>query len=172
MPKLRLGVALLIRPPLDAEVDALRKALGDAGLGLIPPHLTLVPPVNVPEDRWDDALGVLTAAGRATRPFAVRFGPPRSFLPGSPTVYLPVDDDTRPPVDALRTLVFRDPLERPLTWPFVPHVTIADEIPTARIVGAVAALEAYRAEATFRSVHLLEGTGRVWRPVAEAPFGC
>lgn len=171
MPKLRLGVALLIPPPLDAEVDVLRRALGDAGLGLIPPHLTLVPPVNVPAARWDDVLAVLSAAGLATRPFTVRFGAPRSFLPGSPTVYLPVDEDNRPPVDALRTLVFRDPLERPLTWPFVPHVTIADEIPPARILAAVQALEAYAAEATFRSVHILRGTGRQWRPVAEARFG-
>ncbi|MGH2689922.1 MAG: 2'-5' RNA ligase family protein [Actinomycetota bacterium] len=111
----RLGVALLLPPPLASEVDALRKALGDPGLGLIPPHLTLVPPVNLPPQRWDHAVAILSAAGRATRPFTVRLGAPRSFLPGSPTVYLPVGDDTRAPVDALRALVFRDPLERPLT---------------------------------------------------------
>lgn len=170
MPKLRLGVALLIPPPLVHEVDALRKALGDIGLGRIPAHLTLVPPANVPAERWDDALRLLAAAADSTDPFTVRLGPPQSFLPVSPTLYLPVDEGTRVPIDALRTLVLRGPLERPLTWPFVPHVTIGDEIPHARIEAAVAALEAYSAEVTFRSVHLLQGTGRVWGPVAEAPF--
>ena len=47
MGRVRLGVALLIPPPFDREVDGLRRALDDGSLGRIPAHLTLVPPVNV-----------------------------------------------------------------------------------------------------------------------------
>src|SRR5439155_23711411 len=66
---------------------------------------------------------------------------------------------------------FREPLARPLTWPFVPHVTIADEMEPARIEAAVAALRGYRAVVTFERVHLLEeGAGRDWKPIAAAPF--
>jgi GNAT superfamily N-acetyltransferase len=46
-PRHRLGVALLLDPPASSEVDGLRRALGDTGLGAVPPHVTLVPPVNV-----------------------------------------------------------------------------------------------------------------------------
>ncbi len=56
VPKRRLGVALLIPAPLDREIDGLRRAVGDGALGRIPPHLTLVPPVNVREDRLGEAL--------------------------------------------------------------------------------------------------------------------
>jgi 2'-5' RNA ligase len=170
MPRLRLGVALLIPPPLDREVDALRKALGDTGYGRIPPHLTLVPPVNVPQHRYKDAVAVLTAAGAATRPFGIRLLAPATFLPDSPTLFLPVAQAGHPPIEALRTLAFRDPLERALTWPFVPHVTIADEVPPERIEAAVVALGSFAAEAWFDRVHLLRDSGHIWRPVAEAAF--
>jgi 2'-5' RNA ligase len=169
--KLRLGVALLVPPPIDREVDALRKALGDHGYGRIPAHLTLVPPVNVRRERYDEALAVVAQAADATRPFTVHLGPPATFLPDSPTLYLPVAEESRPAVGALRALVFRDPLERPLTWPFVPHVTIADEAPPDRIEAAVGVLQCYTVEMTFDRVHLLQESDHIWTPVAEAPFG-
>ena len=165
---MRLGVALLVPPPFDAEVDGLRRALGDGTLGRIPAHVTLVPPDNVREDRLGEALAVLRRAAAATRPFNVSLGPPATFLPDNPTLYLAVGGAA---VGALRNRVFVDPLARPLTWPFVPHVTLADEADPARIDAAVAALADYRLEATFARVHLLrEGPGRTWTPIADARF--
>jgi len=72
--------------------------------------------------------------------------------------------------------VFVPPLERALTWPFVPHVTVADEMAHARIAAAVEALADARFVVPFDRVHLLreerddEGR-RVWRPVADVAFG-
>jgi 2'-5' RNA ligase len=168
--RLRLGVALLVPSPIDREIDALRRALGDPGYGRIPSHLTLVPPVNVPRERYDEAVTVIAEAAAAMRPFTVHLGPPATFLPDSPTLYLPVSDDSRPAIAALRTLVFRDPLERPLTWPFVPHITIADGAPPGRIEAAVGVLGSYTTEVTFDRVHLLRESDHVWTPVAEAAF--
>ncbi|HEX2023752.1 MAG TPA: 2'-5' RNA ligase family protein [Acidimicrobiales bacterium] len=169
MPRVRLGVALLVPPPVDAEIDGLRRALGDGALGRIPAHLTLVPPVNVREDRLGEALGVLRKAAAATRPFTVTLGPPASFLPDNPTVHLTVAGDDS--VHRLRDRVFVDPLARTLTWPFVPHVTLADEAGVDRITAALAALGDYQVDVTFDRVHLLrEGPGRIWAPIADAAF--
>lgn len=169
MARVRLGVALLVPPPLEAEIDGLRRALGDGALGRIPAHLTLVPPVNVRDDRLGEALAVLRKAAAATRPFTVSLGPPATFLPDNPTVHLVVPDDAA--VRALRDRVFVDPLARPLTWPFVPHVTLADDAAPDRIGAALTALGDYRVEVTFSRVHLLrEGPGRVWTPIADATF--
>jgi GNAT superfamily N-acetyltransferase len=68
--------------------------------------------------------------------------------------------------------VFQSPLERPLTWSFEPHVTIADEVASPeRIEAALAALRDYSVEVIFDRVALLEqGDGRVWRPIGEASF--
>ncbi len=171
MPRLRLGVALLVPPPHDVAVDALRRAVGDPALGRIPAHLTLVPPVNVREDRLDDALTVLRRAAAAVDAFELGLGPPTTFLPVNPVLYLPVtrgaDQVTR-----LRDAVFVDPLARPLTWPFVPHVTLADDASPERIVTAQAALAGYEVEFPVKAVHLLqEGPERAWQPIADASLG-
>jgi 2'-5' RNA ligase len=176
VPRLRLGVALLVPPPHDAAVDALRRAVGDPALDRIPAHLTLVPPVNVRADRLDDALAVLRAAAGLVGAFAVRLGPPATFLPVNPVLYLPVvgtpDDADVATLHRLRDAVFTDPLARPLTWPFVPHVTLADEAAPERIAAAQAALTDFRLEFTVTRVHLLrEGTDRRWEPVADAELG-
>lgn len=168
---MRLGVALLLPPPHAGEVDGLRRALGDGALGRIPAHLTLVPPVNVREDRLAEALAVLRRAAAATRPFAVTLGPPGTFLPDSPTLFLGVTGPGRTEVEGLRDRVFAEPLARSLTWPFVPHVTLADEAAPERIAAALVALADYRVEVALDRVHLLrEGPGRVWVPIADAPF--
>lgn len=163
---------LLVPPPWSVEIEGLRRALGDGGLGRIPTHLTLVPPVNVREDRIPEALAVLRDAAAVTRPISVRLGPPATFLPVNPVAYLPVNGDGLAAVHRLRDLVFRPPLERSLTWSFVPHVTVADEAEPERIAAAATALAQYEVDVTFDRVHLLEeGAGRTWRPIADVPFG-
>ncbi len=171
MPRLRLGVVLLIPPPLDREIDALRRATGDGTHGRVPAHVTLVPPVNVNREQLGEALATVRAAAAATRPFRVRLGAPATFLPANPVLYLPLVGQGRAAVFDLRERVFRPPLTRPLTWPFVPHVTIADEAQPKRIAAAEVALCDYSADVFFDRLHLLEeGHGRVWTPMADAPF--
>ncbi|MGH9188450.1 MAG: 2'-5' RNA ligase family protein [Acidimicrobiales bacterium] len=168
---MRLGVALLVPSPLDREIDGMRRALGDGALGRIPAHLTLVPPVNVREDRLDEALVLLRVAGTAVTPITVTLGPPATFLPGTPVLYLPVAEGAEA-IGKLRDRVFQDPLARPLGWPFTPHVTLADEATPERIAAAVDALADYRVDVTFDSVFVLqEGPARVWEVMAEAPLG-
>jgi 2'-5' RNA ligase len=171
VPRLRLGVALLVPPPAGVEVDGIRRACGDGSLGRIAAHCTLVPPVNVREEHLDNALAHLRAAAAATRPFTVTLGPAATFLPDSPVLYLAVDGDGVDALVDLRERVFAEPLSRPVTWPFVPHVTLAEEMSADRIDASIAALANYRAEVTFERVHLLEeGDSRVWSPIADMTF--
>lgn len=167
----RVGVVLLIPEPARTEIQGLRRGLGDGARERIPPHLTLVPPVNVREDRIPDALAVLRAgASRVPDRLRLALGPPTTFLPDNPVLYLTVDGELDM-LHALRDRVFSEPLERPLTWPFVPHVTIADDASPERIAAAVTALADLRLEVDFGAVHLLEERDRRWEPAAEARFG-
>lgn len=170
MPRRRLGVALLVPDPVATEIDGLRRALGDGALGRIPAHLTLVPPVNVPDEELPAVRDVLRRAAASTRPLDLRLGPAATFHPVTPVVYLAVGGDVAA-VQSLRDRVFVAPLARPLTHPFVPHVTVADDMAPWRIPAALAALADYVVDVRIESVHLLEEfRGRVWRPVAEASF--
>jgi len=186
-------VALLLPPPFATEVDGLRRALFDGSLARVPPHLTLVPPVNVRADAVPDALAVLRRAAASVRPFTLRLGPPTTFAPVTPTVHLAVSEPAEgaggtgetggrrggPALAALHRLrdaVFLPPLERPLTFPFEPHVTLADDVDPARIPASVQALGGFVVQVAFHRVHLLEerrdGEGRRrWVPVADVVLG-
>jgi hypothetical protein len=87
-------------------------------------------------------------------------------------VYLAVggDHDALDALVRLRDAVFVGALARDLTWPFVPHVTIADEMVPERIAAAVDALSDYLVAVEFRAVHLLQeqpGDQRRWTSIAD-----
>jgi 2'-5' RNA ligase len=171
VPKQRLAVALLLPDAVAAEVDGLRRALG-ADLDMVPPHVTLVPPVNVRDDALADALAVLRAAASAVTPAPLRLdlGPPTTFHPVTPVVYLAVGGDLASLAE-LRDRVFTPPLARPIGFDFVPHVTLNEDMDPERIPAAVAALADFPASVEIDRVHVLRETpGRLWRPVADAPF--
>src|SRR3954447_2706885 len=170
MPKRRLGVVLLIPPPFDGEIDGLRRATGDGRLGPAPPHVTLVPPVHVRDDRLHQGPGGVRRASTATPPLQLVIGPPATFMPANPVLYLSVGGDTAGVVE-LRDRIFTPPLERTLTWPFVPHVTVAEDLEADRIAAALVSLSSYRAEVAVDRVHVLEEQpGRTWVPIADYPF--
>jgi 2'-5' RNA ligase len=168
----RLGVALLLDQPVATEVDGLRRAVGDPALGRIPPHVTLVPPVNVRHDDLPAALGVLRrAAATLPGPLRLAIGRPSTFLPVNPVLYLAVGGELEG-LAALRNSVFQAPLQRSLSWPWVPHVTLADGGAEPRIEAALVALADYSAVVDVDRVVLLEeGPGRIWSPLADAALG-
>ncbi|MBA3653624.1 MAG: 2'-5' RNA ligase family protein, partial [Actinobacteria bacterium] len=159
MSRARLGVAVLFDAETTAEIDGLRRALGEPDLGKIAPHLTLVPPVNVRD--VGQAMAVVRTAAHSVRPFAVELGPIETFLPDNPVAYLAGGGDVAA-VHRLRGGVFQPPLARDLSWPYVPHVTVADGIDPEVIAAAPHVLGAYRRDVTVTAVRLLEERDRRW----------
>ncbi len=170
-------MVLLVPAPFDREIDGLRRACGETALDRVPPHLTLVPPVNVREDALADALRVVREAAAACRPLHLVLGPPTTFLPTTPTLHLAVGggDEQVAALHRLRSAVFRPPLERRVDLPFVPHVTLVDDARPERIPQTIAALDAYRIAVVFDRVHVLQeerhgDPHRRWMPIADAPM--
>lgn len=177
MSRKRLGVVVPVLPTVATEVDALRRALRDPTLGTIAPHVTLVPPVNVRGVDVDGAFSLVDRAAAHVGPFAVRLGPARTFWPANPTVYLAVTGAGTDRLAQLRSGVFAPPLARPLSRPFVPHVTIGEwEGPVEHLRSVVAAFAGFEATVDVDRVAVLEerrdGDGvRRWQPAHEAPLG-
>src|SRR3546814_11027490 len=92
------------------EIDGLRRALGDRQLGKIEPHITIVPPINMRDDDIADALAVVQAAARASRPMELTLGPVATFADSSPVRILAVD--ACEPVTALYRACWSGVLER------------------------------------------------------------
>lgn len=162
-----------------AEIDGLRRACGDALLDRVAPHLTLVSPINVRADDLGAALAVLRgAAAVVDGPVELALGPPATFAPSSPVLYLavggsPADDGA---LTAFHTALHAGPLARPASWPFVPHVTLTQDQPAPRLLAGVSALADYRATVTVDHVTLLEERRdddgrRRWEPLADAALG-
>lgn len=168
----RLGVALLLDPPVSLEVQGLRRALGDSSLVAVGPHLTLVPPVNVRESDIGHALRVMRdAAAAQDGPLSADLGPVATFVPASPVVYLAVGGPDIDRLASLRSSVLSGPLTRPERWPFVPHVTLADEASLEQAAAALDALGHYAISTSFDRVVVLEEREHRWHPLADACFG-
>ncbi len=171
-PRYRLGAALLLDPPASLEVEGLRRALGDTSLGSVAPHLTLVPPVNVRATELHNALHVVRAAAAAQDgPLWLELGPVATFVPASPVLYLAVGGPDLERLGRLKSAVLSGPLLRSERWPWVPHVTVADEVPAEQAGAAVSALGHYRARVSFDRVVLLEERAHHWQPLADVCFG-
>lgn len=170
-----IGVVLLVPQPLAAEINGVRRALGDGVLGRIEPHITLVPPVKVAEEEVPQALAIVRAAAAAIAPFTLRIGPVKSFLPHNPVAYLEVggEPESLEAIGQLRLGCLRGPLERPPEFEeFVPHVTVSEQLTASRTEAAVTAGTDFSLELSFDRVHVLaEDSARVWGPIADAPLG-
>jgi 2'-5' RNA ligase/8-oxo-dGTP pyrophosphatase MutT (NUDIX family) len=164
----RLGVVALLPEPISAHVQAWRRALREPFRDAVPPHITLVPPQQVPSDRMDDAVALVRETAGSVMATVVELGGAESFLPRSPVAYLAVTRGA----DVLAVLEERlrtPPLDR-RGYPFHPHVTVAvdgDE----QIQVAVTALAGFSAAFRLEEIALLREEAGVWRRQLMAPLG-
>lgn len=171
MAKQRLGVLLLVPQPLATELDGLRRAIGAPEREQVPPHLTLVSPINVKVADIPAALdAVRRAAAGAGGPLDVDLGPATSFAPETPTVHLAVGG---PGLERLRGLMHTinasPPFVRPRAHEWVPHVTLAQEVAPEAIEPICRAVGEWRATVTLDRVHVFrQNPDHVWVPIADA----
>jgi 2'-5' RNA ligase/GNAT superfamily N-acetyltransferase len=198
MDRLRLSVALLVDEPYATEISGLRRALGGQLVGHAPPHVTLVPPVNVPDDEIDRALTIVRqAAASVAGPVSVSLGPIATFASNG-VLYLPVQNSTETlgvvptaggeaslgrvtrhggpdalaAILELRDRVMRPPLWRHVSHEFVPHVTLRTNPDQMLIPAALLALAGFRIPVTFRNLTLLQlSSDGVWSSLGDCPLG-
>ncbi|MHB1988612.1 MAG: GNAT family N-acetyltransferase [Acidimicrobiales bacterium] len=174
----RLTVSLVLAGDVAREIDGMRRGLGAGALERIAPHVTLVPPLNVRDDDLDQAVEVVRLAAQRCGPLRLELGPPQTFWPVAPVVYLAVGGDLEA-LDALREALRAGPLATPSSRDsrrqrrFVPHVTLDQNIEPSRIDSALQALCSYRATVTVERVTVLElrEAARSWQPLATSHLG-
>lgn len=173
MPRRRLFVALVPPDPLRSQLRALRELLGRTDHERVPPHLTLVPPVNLAASTVGDALRTVREAAVAASPFDLVLGPAASFAPRNPTVHLAADAPAE--LLRLRRRLRRGPLDRPDQHDFVPHVTLlhrgvdAQPVEAARVLPGT--LRPWRVDRLGVFEQERDARETRWRLLAEEPFG-
>jgi 2'-5' RNA ligase len=162
-----IGVAVPIPEPFGHELADARKLFGDPMAGLIPPHITLLPPTAVDASIFAQAEQHLSAIAETQSAFDVHLRGTGSFRPVSPVVFVAVAAGISD-CERLERAVRSGPLERELHFPYHPHVTVAHDLPDPALQRAYDELADYEARFNIGSFQLYEhGDDGVWRSLHE-----
>lgn len=148
-----IGVAIPIPEPWGSQLQAYRESIGDPMAELIPPHITLVPPVDLAPAVAADVQAHLDAAAAAVEPFDVHLRGTATFRPLSPVVFLALVEGIAG-CERLEREVRSGPLGVDLNFPYHPHVTVAHELDEPVLDRAFAELGDFEARFTVDSFTL------------------
>jgi 2'-5' RNA ligase len=165
-----LGVVVSIPEPWAQLLVEWRDKCGDPQAHVVPPHVTLLPPTEVPvSDRAAISAHLArVAAGHA--PFDLQLAGTDTFRPVSEVVFVAV---VRGMTECARIAeqVRTGPLARPLNFPYHPHVTVAHDVPTDMLDLASAGLSDLQAEFLVSSFTEFEQLpGGAWAVAREYPL--
>ncbi|MFC7573787.1 2'-5' RNA ligase family protein [Klenkia terrae] len=130
-----------------------RAKCGDPQAGVVPPHVTLLPPTEVATADRSLISAHLAAVARSHPPFEIRLQGTGTFRPVSEVVFVAVAAGVAD-CAAIATDVRSGPLARPLSFPYHPHVTVAHDVPAEAL--DMAATELAGLECTFPVGHFTE----------------
>jgi 2'-5' RNA ligase len=166
-----IGVAIAVPDPHAAELQEWRRRLGDPSADRIPPHVTLLPPTAISDESLRSVEDHLAAVARELAPFDLVLRGSGTFRPVSPVTFVQVAAGIAE-CERLEARVRSGPLERPLKFPYHPHVTVAQDVPDEALQEGFTALAGYSAAFRVEAFGLFEqGRDRVWRPQLNYPLG-
>jgi 2'-5' RNA ligase len=170
-PEIVLGVAVAVPPPHSSILSTWRKRVGDPAAELVWPHVTLLPPTPVPVSRLDAVVDHLAAVAATGRPFTMHLSGTGTFRPMSPVVFVQVARGVAD-CEELERLIRSGPLDRPLDFPYHPHVTVAHHVDDDALDDAYDGLSEFVARFPVHSIQLFcrEQDGR-WIQHTEFPLG-
>lgn len=158
------GVAVTIPAPFGEFLTAVRVAAGDPLGTAIPPHVTLLPPTDIPDAALPDFAAHLAGVAARHPAFEMQLCGTGTFRPVSPVVFVQVAAGSAN-CEGLERAVRSGPVARALDFPYHPHVTVAHNVPDPRLDAAHAALAQFHAGFTVDGIDLYEqGADSVWRP--------
>lgn len=158
-----IGVAIAVPEPYGGELQRYRVSFGDSLASRIPTHVTLVPPTSVDDTDLPDLETHLAKVAAGHQSFQIDLRGTATFRPMSPVVFIALREGISS-CEMLADAVRSGPLERGLSFPYHPHVTIAHDLPEARLTAAMEALADYEFRFVVSCFSLFRhGSDRVWR---------
>lgn len=119
------GIAIFPSKPIQDQANAYRKRY-DPHYALIPPHITLKRSFEANDDKLDELITEMKHIANETDRFTIHINKVSTFSPVTNTIYFKVE-----PVQALMDLQAKmhvDKFEDNNEHPFVPHITIAQDL--------------------------------------------
>lgn len=162
-----LGIVIPVEGEYARKVSATRAATGDP-FAYIPPHITLMS--GVPLTDPAEAIAHVRNVVSAFSSFPIRFAGTDTFYPVSPVTYLRVAEGERE-LTELHKRLHAGPLDAKPAFPFVPHLTLAQEIAPERLAEVRREWEdvSFNMAAHSVTVHVGDGAG-AWTQIEELVF--
>jgi 2'-5' RNA ligase len=165
------GVAFGLPEPYTSELQGWRERLGDPNAAGIPPHVTLLPPTELPASSLEEVEEHLRRVAASERPFRMHLRGSATFRPVSPVVFVPLVQGIAD-CERVESKVRSGLLSRRLSFPYHPHVTVAHDLGEEALDRAFASLASYEAVFEVWGFTLFEQDREgVWRPQRDFPFG-
>jgi 2'-5' RNA ligase len=165
-----LGVALEVPEPWGPQLRAARAEYGDPEASVVPPHVTLLPPTTIDHEIHADVLAHLRDAAAATTPFDILLRGTGTFRPVSDVVFIAMARGISE-CEALEARVRSGLLERPLAFPYHPHVTVAHDVEAGELDRAFAEMSGFTAGYRVDALRLYRHVDGAWLPEIDLPFG-
>ena len=119
-----IGVSIAVPEPWGSRLQEYRVTNGDALGSTIPTHITLVPPVEVDQDRLGDVEDHLAGVAGRSAAYGIHLRGSGTFGPVSPVVFVNLVEGISQ-TEQLAHRCRRGPLALELEYPYHPHVTVA-----------------------------------------------
>ncbi len=167
-----IGVAVGIPEPWGSQLDERRAGAGDPMAPLIPAHLTLLGPTEVDATpamsmKIEEHLASVAAAHRS---FHVHLRGTGTFRPITQVVFVVVAAGISE-CELLSADIRSGPLNRTLSYPYHPHVTVAHDVPTDALDMVFDELASFEARFPIDGFTLYEhGAGGLWQPRRRFPL--
>lgn len=139
-----VGVAIAIPQPYASVLSNWRRKVGDPAADLVFPHVTLLPPTEVPGDSMHEIEKHLAEVAAASHPFTMHLSGTGTFRPTSPVVFVQVATGVAS-CEVLERGVRRGVLYRELEFPYHPHATVAQGIDDGALDAAYEGLATFAA---------------------------
>lgn len=166
-----VGVAIPIPQPWGGQLDAARAATGDPQAVHVPSHVTLLGPTEIDDGLLPDIETHLTAAAAASHPFDIKLRGTGTFRPVTEVVFVTVAEGISE-CEKLEAAVRCGPLEKELSYPYHPHVTVAHGVPSPALDAVFDELSAFEACFAVPGFTLYtHDADMTWRPRREFGFG-
>jgi 2'-5' RNA ligase len=123
-----IGIVVPVPEPWAQLLVDWRAKVGDPQASLVPPHVTLLPPTEVAVSERPAISEHLAQVARSHPPFDMHLAGTGTFSPVSDVVFVAVARGIGS-CELIANDVRSGPLERSLSFPYHPHVTVAHDVP-------------------------------------------
>jgi 2'-5' RNA ligase len=169
--RVTLGVAIPVPAPWAEELTVWRSRVGDPEAARVPPHVTLLPPTEVPATALPDIDDHLATTAAAYPPFEMHLSGTGTFRPVSDVVFVVVASGIAQ-CERLEAAVRSGPLARETRFPYHPHVTVAHDLSPDALDRAYDGLAGFDARFPVPSFTVFEQeTDGVWVPRKDFALG-